>query len=116
MIAVHITLGITVALLLVLTVFLFMGKGTILINGMMFMPKEARDKVNKKALGRFVSLILLATIVCIVLMWIDVAWLETSSLWPTWVATGLLIIVVIIAMAVGISKREKWFGLKNVKE
>ena len=88
-----------------------MGKGTILINGVMFVPKEARDKINKKALGRFVSLILLITDVFMALMWIDIAWLETAGFWLTWLACGLLLAVVIAASVIGILNREKWFGL-----
>ena len=58
MLELHITFGIIVALILVLSIFLCMGKGTIMINGMMMMPKEARDKINKKAIGRFVAAII----------------------------------------------------------
>jgi len=113
MLAAHITFGIIIALLLILAVFLFMGKGTIFINGMMFMPKEARDKVNKKTLGRFVSYLLFASIIYIVLMWLDMAWLETTGYWLTWVATGLFTIAVIVYAVVGIKNREKWFGLRK---
>jgi len=109
----HITFGIIVGLLLILAVFLFMGKGTILINGVMFMPKEARDKINKKALGRFVSLILIITIIFMVLIWIDIAWLETAHFWLTWAATGFMLVAIIVISIIGILNREKWFGLRK---
>ena len=110
MIGIHVTFGLTVGLLLILSVFLFMGKGTILINGVMFLPKEARDRINKKALGRFVSLMLIITNISLILMWLDVAWLETNHFWLTWVATGVLLVAIIILSIIGILKREKWFG------
>ena len=107
--ALHITFGLIIALLLILAVFLFFGKGTIFISGMMYMPKEARDKVNKKALGRFVSIMLFIIIVLMAVMWVDIAWLETKSYWLTWVATGLIIIGATAAYIIGALNREKWF-------
>lgn len=111
MVVLHLTFGITIGLLLILAGFLFSGKGIILINGVMFLPKEARDKINKKALGRFIGSMLLVVNVFMALMWIDIAWLETSYLWLTWVATGLLIIATVIYIVIGILNREKWFSL-----
>jgi len=114
--AVHLTFGITIGLLMVLAVFLFFGKGTILINGMMMMPKEARDKINKMALGRFVGLMLVVINITMALMWIDLAWFETTHYWLVWVSTGLMLAVAAAFIVVGILKRETWFRLGGAAE
>jgi len=113
MLPVHITFGITIGLLTVLAIVLSMGKATILINGMMFLPKEARDKVNKKNLGRFVSIMLMVINILMALMWMDIAWLETYYLWLTWTTTGLMFAAIIPFVIVGVKMREKWFGLQK---
>lgn len=113
MLFLHLTFGITIGLMLILSGFLFFGKGTIMINGMMMMPKEARDKVNKKALGRFVCALLMVINITMALMWIDLAWLETSYFWLTWVATGIMLLSIIPFVIIGIAKRETWFKVQD---
>ena len=113
MLGVHITFGVTVGLIMILAAFLCTGKGTILIGSMMLLPKEARDRVNKKMLGRFVSLILCITGFFTVLIWLDIAWLETAGYWLTWAAMGLMLVVLVVFVVLGLKNREKWFGLQK---
>ena len=111
---IHLTFGLIIVLLTTLMIFLFFGKATILISGMMLMPKEARALINQKAIGKFTALILLYVNITLILMWLDLGLLFTYYLWLTWVSTGLMIIGLIPFMIVGIRNRDKWFSKKEL--
>ena len=59
--------GVVCALLLVIALVLFSGRGAMLIAGYNTMSKEKRAKWDEKALARFVGWLLIAVIPCILL-------------------------------------------------
>jgi len=95
---------------------MWFGKGTILISGMMLLPKEARDQVNKKNIGRFTAVLLIAVNISMLLMWLDIVVYETPGYWLTYFSTALLFVITVVAIIIGIKKRDTWFRLKSSPE
>lgn len=68
------------------------GKGIDLVAGYNTLPKEEKDKIDKKALCRYMSILMYLLSACWVVLSIGV---ELEKLWLFWCGFGLFIGVVI---------------------
>jgi len=77
---VYIILGILIILLTTMAVLLFNGKGAFLIAGYNTMKKVKKQKYNEAALCRFMGMLLLAIVICIIItllgVYFKITWLE----------------------------------------
>jgi len=106
---VHIIFGTIILLLVVLVIVLLSKKGPILVSLLMMLPKDARDKVDKRTFARFISCVLANIIVCLAMMWFDLTIMITVYHWFTWLAVGLLITGLTLLVIIGLKNRERWF-------
>ena len=70
-----------------------MGKGVDLVAGYNTMPKEEQEKIDKKALCKYMTCLMFILAACWTVFSIG---MEISKMWLVWCGIGLFLVVIII--------------------